>query len=229
MVKAAEVKKWLKPLAERNPDLEIVGRTVIVKPVRHLLSAVLVDRTSTADCVNPRWFVYHLFSPRRDYHLSWGDLLGGSHGYLWTTEHAGMEHELVETINSVALPLLRTIQTLDDFVSLIMARWQGHHLMNDDWTRIAVELALGNIEQATALCSDRICNYPEPGSKEADVWRNEVLGTQQICRLLRAGDIPGAVRKLHEFERRTVEALKLGHLWEPTPFPVEAKLGLDLS
>jgi hypothetical protein len=61
MATARDVKKLLEPLLARHRDLEIVGRELIVKPVRHVLRAVLIDRTSSADTISPRWYVHHLF------------------------------------------------------------------------------------------------------------------------------------------------------------------------
>jgi hypothetical protein len=226
MATIREVKGWLKPLLQRHEDLAIVDRLLIVTPVRHHLRAVLVDRTSSADRITPRWYVHHLFSPALDPHIGWGHILSGTKGYLWDTTDTDMQHVLLEKIETVALPVLRRIETLDDFVAAIMERWQGHHLVNDGWTRIPVEFALGNVDQAETLCTDRICNFPEPGPKEAQVSRSKILGTQELCRLLRSGDVAGAVAKLHDWELQTVKNLKIEHLWQPTPFPIEEKLGL---
>jgi hypothetical protein len=224
MATIREIKTLLKPLLQRHHDLEIVGRELIVKPVRHHLRTVLIDRTSSANRVSPRWYIHHLFSPRLSPHISWGESLSGKKGYLWETSDPAMQADLIEQIESVALPILRRIETLDDFTATIMERWQGHHLINDDWTRIAIEFALGNVDQAREYCTEYVCNFADPGPKAADVWRSKILGTQKLCRLLQAGDVASGVALLHEWERQTVKILKIEHHWQPTPFPVEKKL-----
>ena len=54
----------------------------------------------------------------------------------------------------------------------------------------------------------------------------ELAGGKTLCALLEKDDVVGLIRTLHEWEEANVKALKLAHLWEPTPFPVEVKLGL---
>lgn len=229
MAPLREVRSLLMPLLARQEDLAVVGRQLIVTPVRHHIRAVLLDRTSTANCFRPRWYVHHLFSPGLQPHISWGQIISGAKGFVWDARNINTQKELNEKIVSVALPILRRIETLDDFISVIQERWQGHHLINDDWTRIAVALAMGDIEQARACCTDRICNMPDPGPKEAPSWKATVAGDKELCKLLRAGDVAGAIAKLHEWERQTVKNLKIEHLWQPTPFPIEEKLGLTAA
>jgi hypothetical protein len=226
MATIREVKSWLKPLLQRHEDLAIVDRLLIVTPVRHHLRAVLVDRTSSADRIMPRWYVHHLFSPRLDPHISWGGTLPGARGFLWDTTNPDMQDVLLDKIETEALPILRRIETLNDFARVIMDKWQGHHLVNDDFAKVVIDLAFGNIELAMACCRNKVCDYPEPGPREADVTRRKILGAKQLCNLLQSGDVRPAVTQLHDWERQTVKNLKIEHLWQPTPFPIEEKLGL---
>jgi hypothetical protein len=45
--------------------------------------------------------------------------------------------------------------------------------------------------------------------------------TGELCPLLGANDRAGMARLLHQWEAYTVEKLKIGHIYEPTPFPLE--------
>jgi hypothetical protein len=42
----ADIKRYLKPLLKQRSDLVLIGRLLIIRPVRHLLRGVFFDRTS---------------------------------------------------------------------------------------------------------------------------------------------------------------------------------------
>jgi hypothetical protein len=41
---------------ERHPDLVLIGRAVILRPIRHLMCGYFVDRTSVPHMSRPFWF-----------------------------------------------------------------------------------------------------------------------------------------------------------------------------
>ena len=45
--------------------------------------------------------------------------------------------------------------------------------------------------------------------------------TGELCPLLAANDRAGMAKLLRRWEAYTVEKLKIGHIYEPTPFPLE--------
>ncbi|MEQ1717271.1 MAG: hypothetical protein ABL907_15035 [Hyphomicrobium sp.] len=224
MVVARDVKKWLQPLAARHADLAIVGRLLIVTPVRHHLRGVLIGRTSSANCITPQWLIHHSFSPRLGYHLSWGDLLSGRTGHYWNTDDPNMPADLLVAIETQALPKLRAVQTLEDFVAAVPSTRGGHLWSIDPEGKSLIDIAMGELEQARASCREKICNRPDPGPKEADVTKAEVAGAKLLCGLLEKNDIEGLIRTLHSWEEASVKKLKLAPYWEPSPFPVELKM-----
>ena len=42
----SDIKRYLKPLLQQRSDLVLVGRRLIIRPVRHLLRGAFLDRTS---------------------------------------------------------------------------------------------------------------------------------------------------------------------------------------
>ena len=46
---------------------------------------------------------------------------------------------------------------------------------------------------------------------------------KELCRRLAADDRAGLAALLHDWEAQTVRNLKIEHLWEPTPFPLELR------
>ena len=57
MTTASEVKKWVGPLLERRPDLVLVGRNLIIKPVRHVVRGIFFDASWDKNYCRPKWYV----------------------------------------------------------------------------------------------------------------------------------------------------------------------------
>ena len=49
MTTVAQVKQVVQPLLQRNPDLALVGRMIVVRPVHHLLRGIYLARSSDPD------------------------------------------------------------------------------------------------------------------------------------------------------------------------------------
>jgi len=223
VVTAAQAKSFLKPLLAKNGDLALVGRLLVVRPVRHVLRAVLLDGRSSAERIVPAWLIYHLFGPYPIYFLSWGDEFWGR---LWNTTDPDISEALCGEIEKTALPKLRAIKTLDDFLAAI-PKTRGAHLLDiDPEAKSLMQLAMGELEAARQLCQAKICGRADPGPKEPDVTKAEAAGAKKLCVLLEKNDIAGIAATLHAWEAANVKALKIDHLWEPTPFPLEVKFGL---
>lgn len=226
MVTASQVKSYLRPLIEANDDLALVGRLLLVKPVRHVLRGVIVDRRSTAERAAPIWFLDHTFGPHPDYHISWGEELRSRRFKAWRTTEPEFAGSLVEEIESVALPVLRSVKTLEDFTREVLKTRCGHLWSKDPQGKSLIDVAMGDVESAKRLCRDDICSISDPGVREAPKTKDRAAGAKTLCALLENDDIEGLVRTLHEWEARNVKHLKLEAYWEPSPFPIEVKLGM---
>lgn len=223
MVTAAQAKSYLQPLLARNEGLALVGRLLVVKPVRHVLRAVLLDRRAAAERIVPYWFMYHMFSPYPSCSIGWGDQFWGR---LWNTTDPDISEALCGEIEKTALPVLQSIVTLEDFVRAVPGTRQGHLWSIDPAGKSLIDIAMGDLESARALCKESICGRLDPGPKEPDVTKAEDAGAKKLCALLEKGNIAGIAHTLHAWEENNVKALKIAHLWERTPFPVEDKFGL---
>lgn len=224
MVTAADVRSYLKPLLDKHDDLALVGRLLVVKPVHHVLRGVLIDRTSSRDYVDPTWFLYHVFGPYPRTPLSYGERLYSRRFKGWRTTRPEIGASLCEEIEEVALPQLRSVFTLEEYVAAVPSTRGGHIWSIDSEQKSLIDLALGDLVSARRLCADKICNRPDPKPKEADVTKAEAAGAKLLCSLLAGDDIEAIVRTLHAWEATNIKALKLDTYWQPTPFPVEAML-----
>ena len=219
MTTVRQVKKLLTPFAVGHDDLELVGRWLYLKPVRHLLRGVVIDRTGEAARFRVFWATMSLCEPRHSLPLNWGGQVYPNR--LWQWSNPSLEEDLYQAIEEQALPALRAIQTLDDFFTFASNRERFGLWPFDLFTlhRVGVDCARGDLESARAGCAELksgLSRWQDPDlSEEFD----RVSG--ELCPLLAANDRAGMARLLHQWEAYTVEKLKIGHIYEPTPFPLE--------
>ncbi len=102
MTAAKEVKQLISPLHARHPEMALVGKAIIVGPVRHLLHTIYIDRASSADVCQPPWGITRLFLQLHDMQLGKGDRLHG----LWRLSDPGLPERLIAEVESIALPKL---------------------------------------------------------------------------------------------------------------------------
>lgn len=210
----------VRPLLQRHADLALIGRLIVVRPVRHHLRGVVVDRTSSADRVRPCWFIDHICKPRPSFHISWGADLYRRPKALWDTTDPQMARDLCDAIEATALPILRAIETFEDYLAAV-ARSERRHLMYDSpTTRVVIEIAQGDLDAARQSCAE-VSGYPDPSTYKDEFSQLKVGGAKRLCELLATGDRVAAIRLLHEWEAASVRNLKLEGVWEPTPFPIE--------
>lgn len=223
MTTANQVKKLVKPLLARNPDLALVGRTILIKPVRHLLRGIVVDSTRSANIFAPHRAAIFLFEPKTTFSLSWGKTLYRHRSKeLWDFDDPDMPAEFLEKMESEALPILRRIETLNDFVAYTRDRALSQNTIDQHpLSRVFIEIALGRFDLARKTCADQ----DDAQSRE---WFNLLapddyqLVMDVVRPLVVAEDRPALARLLHEWEAASVKALKLEAHWEPSPFPFEA-------
>lgn len=220
MTTIAQVRQVVQPLLQRNSDLALVGRIVVIKPVHHILRGIYIDRMSDPLIFRPIWAVVFLFEPRQTLSFNWGERVYRRPG-SWDVSDPDTPAAMAEAIEQQALPLLRPVQTIDDFVTFTSKdRFRDTHLDFYPERRIFVDVARGDLEAARTICAyfatDRARRWYLPQMQEE---YDRI--TQSLCPLVAADDRPGLARLLHEFEAGSAKDMKLDKIWEPTPFPIE--------
>jgi hypothetical protein len=218
MTTLRQIKKLVQPLLAQHTDLVLFGQIIFVKPVRHVLRGILIDRTGEAIRFRPRWAVVPLCAPTQHFYLNWGAMLYKPG--LWEWSDPSIAAALVDVVERDALPILRSVESLDDFVAFASKErfplnyFHGFHLK-----RVAVEAACGDLAAARATCAE----LTRGRTLWSQPWLRESFDqvTKPLCPLLAADDRPGLVRLLREWEAYSVRQLKLETIWEPTPFPIE--------
>lgn len=229
MTTQAQVKKLVKPLLERHSDLALVGHLIVVKPLRHVLRAIIIDRTSNAAYFRPAWFVDHLLEDHHAFHITWGSRVYGAKRVNWTFSNAGVGDDLLEAAERGLLPILRAISNLESLYTIAAAGAGGCPPFGEGAGAVVMSIALGNLDAARRLVPSVRERFSIGSPVEISrVNPHFVFDTpsyfdwfNRLCRLLDQDDRDGMARMLHDWEAATIGNLKMKHLWEPTPFPLE--------
>jgi len=226
MTTAPQVKKLVKPLLDRHADLALARRWIFVKPVHHFARGILIDSMLDPEKFRPQWAVVHLFQQRRFFPLSWGEMLYNEPSPRpgsWRMSDPDIASALIAQIEQRALPALRAMVTFDDYLSFVSQHYFRHKLFDWPDCRLIVEVALGDLVAAQKTCRDSIHLWSSDRPVVDEEAREKNRGLREFCTLLAADDRAGLAKTLHEWEATTVKNLKLAHLWEAPPFPLEMR------
>jgi hypothetical protein len=224
MTTAAQVKKLVRPLLERHSDLALVGRWILVKPVQHFARGIRIGSLLDPEKFRPQWAVVHLFEQRRFFPLNWGEWLYNEPSPRpgsWKISDPDISAALIRQIEQRALPALRAIGTLDDYLSFVSQHYFRHQLFDWPDCRLIVEVALGDLAAARTTCRDNLHLWSSDRPVIDEEAREEHRRLREFCALVAAGDRVALAKTLHEWEAISVKNLKIAHLWEATPFPLE--------
>ncbi|MET0605309.1 MAG: hypothetical protein ABWZ80_02535 [Beijerinckiaceae bacterium] len=214
MTTAAQVKAVVKPLLERNPDLALVGRLVVLKPVRHLLRGIYLDWSSAKELFTPAFAVTPLCEPDKHFHFTYGRRL--ARGY-WNVHDPATSQEMCKAIESEALPLLRPVETLDQFVEYVANPEIWGPSDDHPLTSAIIHAAHGDFE-----ASLRACDKVVRSNHYISFMPQEYGSVIHLLRpLIVAGDRRGLSRLFHRWEGIAVRVNKVEHLWQETAFPFE--------
>lgn len=224
MTTAAQVKKIVRPLLERHADLALVGRWIYVKPVHHVARAVLIDRMLNPEKFRPQWAVVHLFEAQEFFPLDWGEWLYNETSPTpgsWKISDPDIATALISAIEQQALPQLRSIKTLNHYLAFVSRHMFGHKLFDWPQCKIIVDVALGDLDAARAICEEKMHRWSVDQPQHDEDSKEKYRRLRELCARLAANDRAGLAQLLHEWETCTVRNFKIEQLWEPTPFPLE--------
>jgi hypothetical protein len=213
------VKKLAAPLLARNPDLALVGRLIVLTPVHHVLRGVFIDATSQANQCEPRWLMMDMLIKADDiiYGVG-GSLFRSKPRTLWWLDDPEISADLVFVVERDVLPKLRFTQTLQDYFEAAVPK--DPVALKRVWGMLLTfAVAMGDLDAARGfLANDRKGIYTRPLNEFREGLADRLLkdGAQ-----VSAQDRQALADYLHECEEYTVGKLKIAHLWEKTPYPIE--------
>ena len=195
---------------------------IVIKPVHHLLRFIFIDRTGDSNVYSPKWSLTDLFHELDDVPLGLGDSMlrdrRGKHTPWWLWSDPTAPEEFVEIVERVALPKLRAIQTLQDYLKFALPT--SPLTLKYFWgMQIFVSIAMGDLDAVREVFKSNLdaakyrgLDKYKPGSTNRLIERGRGLGADDRAEL---------ARLLHEWEGHTVKKLKLDNIWQQTPFPIE--------
>lgn len=223
MTTAAQVKKLVQPLLDQNSDLAWVGRQIYLKPVHHFARTILIDRILDPDGFRPQIAAAHLFDVHDTFPLNWSQWLRKPSGPMpgsWLINDTDVGQMLIETIEASALPRLRAMKSLDNYLAYTSQAGLRDLLVRPT-ARIIMDVALGDLDTARTIYESQreLWFVDKPNYDDED--KAMLRRLRELCALLENDDRAGLARLLHDWEALTAKNLKIAHLWEPTPFPLE--------
>jgi hypothetical protein len=248
MTTLAQIKRVTRPLLERNPDLALVGRLIVIKPVHHLICGVHFGG-SNPTVFRPTWIVNFLFKPDpcilAIWEAIWGALLPAGKGWKPDFTKPRAIH--------VRIGRLAAITRLPPRERRYPKSWNMWDA-NDPMTaakmcKVFEQKALPmlrnlrSIDDFVAFTADEArfpltylgsnyFNEPFVYAAQGDFAAAVATATKveraskresirELLPLMTAGDRSGVAKLLHGWEADSVRRLQLGDYWQPTPFPVE--------
>lgn len=235
-------------MLESDPALVLVGRELILRPVRHLVRAIVIDRTSITYRSNVRYYLAPLFfAPPGGF--SWGREMQPSRN-----DDPSFQAELEHECRGVISELLAPVETIADFVRQTTTDYMNSPrslgpLPLDRYHRYygVCLAALGRFGEARAafasmaeeeaaysamlargraLLAKRANSRSGKFSVEHATYQSAIFAQlHQLDALLKQKDRQAIGALLRDWERRGVQDRGVEHLWEPTPFPVELGAG----
>jgi hypothetical protein len=196
----ADLKRYLKPLLEKRDDLVLVGRLLLIRPVRHLIRGAYFEPRGKYhfqiwNHVNP------LYAPAGE---RFGDSMILSH--VWEPH---FEPLLIDVLKEDVFATLGRITTLTDFADFSPSILERTAISSAKVMSLALAGERNRAAEYVAHIQndDTLNGYAKKVVREA--WERVSSNIEAVC------------DEFHAKEAATIKALKLEHLWEPSPFPVE--------
>ena len=208
----ADLKRYLKPLLKQRSDLVLIGRLVVIRPVRHLLRGAFFDRTSDKFCFRVLRCVKPLFSVEDGFYFDFcADVHTRSDWTVWQPYFEGL---LFDALDEDVFQSVGKITSLAQFDGdLGLGRLECYR---DPFpVRVAALVLAGQRERAAELIEKELARAER---ENHEYGRRYVAATQKA---LLERDVESLCAEFHARERQAAEVLKLGDAWEPTPFPAE--------
>jgi hypothetical protein len=226
MTTKRQIKKLLRPLLERHPELfafesKSSGLYVMLTPLDHMVRGFAIRRSGIGDLPEHSWFFSYSFRARAPL-TQFGGVPFNTHVFdeMWWS-HPRHQDAYIEVIEDTILPLLHSIDTVERMVALKHPRsvlWD-RGLQMDEMNRIFINAALGRFDLVDRAARE----LKALGYRESFFWSEKTYreAMEELWPLTQAGDKAGVAALLHDWERQFIELHGLQAIYEKTPFPFE--------
>ena len=222
MATAAQLKRLVAPLLKQRGDLAFIDRMLIVRPVRHVLRAILLDRTGDRARFAVRPILMPIYHPHF-LNLSWGWPISRPDGWSYAIDQPDAQDFLIAELEQRALPRLAAVHDIMSLKAHCEAHENRHHF--EFGPHLSTAAALGDFDDARRICRE----LKAKGSLEGpggDAESTQYIEDRRVlCELICRDDRAAVIKLLHQREAATAARWGLADIWEPSPFPLEAQGG----
>ena len=197
----AHIKRYLQPLLKQRGDLMMVGRFLLMRPIRHLVRGVEFLGRGVEFRFRLRTHFDLLAAPSIDRN-EYGNYLEDIPLDVWQPHFQAL---LMHVLGEDALPDVGAITTLLDFAPKLFPR--------KHYTEYVKTLVLAGER-------DRAVDFVEK-IEQASLVQGVDTKWEKTQWAFLARDIEDICAEAHAREAETIKAWKFEKIWEPSPFPVE--------
>ena len=245
MTTQKQIKSVLRSVLATEKDIALIGRDVYVTPIKKIARCISFEKLSNPDSFRLRWHVNHLFGKLHAADTIWGKWLQDSEKrYSWTWTSRSLEEDIFNVTTKVALPKLRRINTIEDYIGMVnfIDAGQPHRDVDFDASpseteirefsqkdyptrfpsdRALILMALGRTEDAAAMCEEiPYFDVKNPGKNRFPLPHMNFF-FDVLCPMLRENDRKKIILLLHSLEEEKIRFHKLEKFWSRIPFPLE--------
>ena len=198
-----DIKRYLKPLLNQRSDLALIGRSLVIKPVRHILRGAFLDRSGSGSefrlwaYLKPLW----TSGPKGVGYLDY------VHDGAWRVWQPHFEPLLMDTLQHEIFESVGKITSLKDVADALA---DTDRLFS---ARVILLTLAGERERAEEYVREIEMRH----AAENDYFKFWAEKERQFL----ARDIGEVCAQVHAQEAEAVKALGLEAVWEPSPLPVE--------
>jgi hypothetical protein len=189
------LKRLLKPLLDTRSDLVLLGRLLVIRPVRHLLRGAALHWM-------PKYSAFHVYRVVRPLFQATGIQEHGPAFTVWTG-YLDVQGMLLDGLAGDVFPQLSRIASIDDLLDEMRAR-----RYRPEFLRTPILLSGGN-EQAEEYVAAWEKENQLPGQRANETPVKYEQEREQVF------------AECHAEEADRVRRFKLDSVWEPSPFPGE--------
>ena len=194
----ADIRRYLKPLLQQRSDLVLVGRRLVIRPIRHVVRGAFFESSGNRFQLDVGWVCTPLYD---DTEHKFDHILRGEFN-VWQPH---FEPLLLSCLAEDVFDKIGNVTTLSEFAML--------ESPVGGWARITASVLAGERDRAAAIVDAVVEEYER---KYPGVDPRVRKHFEDLTR-----DIEATCARYHAREAATIRELKLERFWEPSPFPVE--------
>jgi hypothetical protein len=188
----ADIRRYLKPLLQQRSDLVLVGRRLVIPPIRHVVRAAFFEPSGNRFRLNVGWICNPLYDDSDrvfDYALREA---------VWQPHFQPL---LLSSLAEGVFDRIGSVTTLAEFTMVKSS------LMSPP--RLAALVLADERDRAASIVEQIERRDPRIGLR----FRKQF---EELT-----SDVAATCARYHAREAETIRKLKLERVWEPSPFPVE--------